>query len=123
MTVAPRSISEWPASDSIASEPAAKPTSALARVSPAEAKIEERATCSFSVCMRCPSSVDSSKFREQSGTRPSWRKWLSARRSRAGNRIENADIGEQLLEHETIGRAALDGVRCLEIHPHGIDML
>src|SRR5215468_8488592 len=52
MTVAPRSISEWPASERIASEPVAKPTNALAIVRPAEAAIDTRATCSFSDCMR-----------------------------------------------------------------------
>src|SRR6476646_2096784 len=52
MTVAPRSISEWPASERIASEPVAKPTNALAIVRAAEAAIDTRATCSFSDCMR-----------------------------------------------------------------------
>src|SRR5262249_19097907 len=52
MTVAPKSISEWPASERIASEPVAKPTKALAIVRTAEATIDTRATCSFSACMR-----------------------------------------------------------------------
>src|SRR4249919_210077 len=45
-------MNEWPASDRSASEPVAKPTTALATVRPAEAAIETRATCSFSACMR-----------------------------------------------------------------------
>src|SRR5262249_36064197 len=52
MTVAPKSIREWPASERIASEPVAKPTKALAIVRIAEATIDTRATCSFSACMR-----------------------------------------------------------------------
>src|SRR6516164_9150898 len=52
MTVAPKSIREWPASERIASEPVAKPTKALAIVRAAEAAIDTRATCSFSVGMR-----------------------------------------------------------------------
>src|SRR6476620_11184284 len=52
MTVAPKSISEWPASERIASDPVAKPTKALATVKAAEAAIDTRATCSFSACMR-----------------------------------------------------------------------
>ena len=47
ITVAPKSISEWPASDKIASDPVANPTSPLAMVSPAEAAIEVSATCSL----------------------------------------------------------------------------
>ena len=43
-----RSISEWPASDRIASEPVSRPTTALATVSPAEAAIDPSATLSLS---------------------------------------------------------------------------
>ena len=48
MTVAPRSISEWPASDRIASEPVKRPTTAFAAVSPADAAIDTSAAFSFS---------------------------------------------------------------------------
>src|SRR3954470_23041571 len=46
-----KSISEWPASDRMASDPVMTPTIALATVRPAEAAIEVSATRSFTSCM------------------------------------------------------------------------
>jgi hypothetical protein len=51
MMVAATSISEWPASDRIASEPVRTPTMAFAIVSPAEATIEPSAAFSFSLIL------------------------------------------------------------------------
>src|ERR1700680_2589230 len=51
MMVAATSISEWPASDRIASDPDRTPTTALAIVSAAEATIEPSAAFSFSLML------------------------------------------------------------------------
>src|SRR5580700_10906281 len=56
MMVAATSISEWPASERIASEPERTPTMAFAIVSPAEATIEPSAAFSFSL-MPTPSAI------------------------------------------------------------------
>src|SRR4249919_3390455 len=123
MIVAPRSINEWPASERIANDPVLKPTSALAMVNPADAAIEDRATCSFSVCIWRGCNPNGDKIREA----------LLAlvlmsevdRRSTCGCRacdgVENVDIREQLLGGEAIGRPALDSIGPgLEVHPDGI---
>jgi hypothetical protein len=49
--VAARSMSEWAASERIASEPEASPTTALAAVSPADTATEVSATRSFTSCI------------------------------------------------------------------------
>ena len=51
--VARQSIAECAASDSSASDPERKPTTALAAVKPADMAIDVSATFSFSLCMRC----------------------------------------------------------------------
>ena len=49
--MAAKSISEWAASDRIASDPVESPTTPLASVSPADAAIEESATFCLAFCM------------------------------------------------------------------------
>src|SRR5215469_13533467 len=49
--VAARSMSEWAASERIASDPEASPTTALARVSPADTATDPSATRSLTSCI------------------------------------------------------------------------
>ena len=93
ITVAAKSSAEWAASESSASEPESTPTTALAIVSPPEAAIEVSATRSFSRCMSC--------VRLQHNR-------LAVGGSRAGERVENADVGQQLIGRKAIGRTALE---------------
>src|SRR4029078_11197117 len=115
-------MSECPASDRIAIDPVANPTIALAIVNPAEAKIEDSATCSFSFCIERGSAKSRTKLEAQ--RQCSERYCPPIRRSRARHRIENLDIGEQLLGRKSIGRAAFDRIGPgLEIHAYSIGVL
>src|SRR5262249_45819552 len=94
--VAPRSISEWPASERMASEPVEKPTKALAMVSPAEAAIEDKATCSFSACMARRCTPNRGKFREWPGTARNRGAGVSPRRpndKRTGDQLDTRHCG------------------------------
>src|SRR5262245_5300528 len=124
MTVAPRSIREWPASERIASEPVVKPTIALATVNPAEAIIEERATCSFSLCIRRRLAQTATDFDNRLELSYSQSNRPSVVCSRSCDRVENANIGEQLLNRKTVRRPAFNGIcPSLEIHSHRVRML
>src|SRR3954462_11595315 len=61
--VAPRAISEWAASDRIASEPLVTPTMAFATVRPADAAIEESATLCLTSCIMCLCAASGSEAR------------------------------------------------------------
>src|SRR5712692_3231180 len=54
MSAAPKSITEWPASERMASEPDRSPTAALAKASPPDAKTDPSATFSLLPCMAVP---------------------------------------------------------------------